>query len=151
MRTPRSLGQTDLRKGSGRARPRPVRLRPIGPFLDLTQRKSPRYCGQFGPTILVMSFCSSWAILGAEGRVEAQRAGPNPEKKWWAQRARARRVGGPKFRVFFLSRGKCRSFSLSRGIVSAVQGRGPPQLCVWASLVSFCVSLLPEILTTAVG
>ena len=47
-----------------------------------------------------------------------------------------------------LSRTKFRSFLLSlgssRGIVAACRGHGPPKLCVWASLGSFCVSPGPR-------
>ena len=69
--------------------------------------------------------------------------------RWvWARRVGAGGVGGPEgweAQKFALFRHKFRSFSLSllgssRGIVAAVQCHGPPKLCVWASLGSFCAS-----------
>ena len=66
----------------------------------------------------------------------------------WRETIFRQKGGGPKggraqnFALSSLSRHKCRSFfslwQSSRGIVAAVQGRGPTKL--WASLGSFCAS-----------
>ena len=80
---------------------------------------------------------------GPEHRGRSQRGGRSRgrSRAEGGPEQRVRRVGGPPFGSFSLFSSQISFFLLSwgspRGIAAAVRGRGPPKVCVWASLHHF--------------
>ena len=75
----------------------------------------------------MLCVCEGW---GPEGWGAQRSVGP----EWWEAEPRKTEISR-----FFPSPAPCSLFS-SRGIVVADRGHGPPKVCAWASLGSFCVS-----------